>query len=211
MNMNILAIDSSTPELKLILVTAKESFSQRVSPSLKHSESALPLIETLLRDAAITLNDLTQVVVGVGPGMFTGVRIAITMAQGFSYALQIPLYGVSSLKWFAAGFPHPIWVVQDARKSEFYAALFEPSDKGIMEIEETQCLSEALLKEKILASGVLDVTGTGLPLVTAWGEIKQHPIVEDFRIATWIKTWVSQELPSEPSLVEPIYLRAAVT
>lgn len=92
-----------------------------------HSESVLPEIRRLFREAGRSLDDLSEVVVGSGPGSFTGVRIAASFAKGLCYARSIPLYAFSSLAAIAAGIgdTRPVCAVIDARRGQVYAAGYE--------------------------------------------------------------------------------------
>jgi tRNA threonylcarbamoyl adenosine modification protein YeaZ len=62
----------------------------------RHSEELLPRIETLLRDAGVTPGDLGGVIVGTGPGAFTGLRVGLATAKTLAHELGLPLVGVST-------------------------------------------------------------------------------------------------------------------
>lgn len=95
----------------------------------------LPNIDRLLGEAGLHREQLACVCVGIGPGSFTGVRIAIATAKGIASALGLPLVGVSSLDavaWglFAEGERGKLLAVADAMRKEVYPAWFELSDSG---------------------------------------------------------------------------------
>lgn len=79
---------------KLIKSEEKESFQN-------HSIYAMPLIETVLKQAGITVKELSQIEVINGPGSFTGVRIGVTIAKTLAYTLNIPIKTISSLEAYA--------------------------------------------------------------------------------------------------------------
>nr|WP_280140071.1 tRNA (adenosine(37)-N6)-threonylcarbamoyltransferase complex dimerization subunit type 1 TsaB [Aureimonas jatrophae] len=94
-----------------------------------HAERLMPLVEQVLGEAGVGWEAVGRVGVGIGPGSFTGIRVALAAAHGLSLSLECPLVGVSSLEALAE--PHgtgetPVLAVQDAKRGEVYAALFAP-------------------------------------------------------------------------------------
>ena len=210
--MNILAIDSSTPELKLFWVSDSVYKTRQVAPSVKHSEMALPLIKELAKEIGLEISSLTHIVVGVGPGMFTGVRVAITLAQGLAYGLGLPIYAASSLTLFAASVPEGerAWVVQDARCQAFYAAIFQRKNDELLMINNVLCLDEEAMHKAIKESKVFNIIGTGCDLINFKKEVNIQDAASSDDIALWLRSFVAKAKPEEPSKVEPIYLREAV-
>lgn len=101
----------------------------------RHSESLLPAIDFLLRNADARPADLQGIIIGEGPGSFTGVRIAAATAKGFAHALGVPLLACSSLAAAAASSAQadrPVCALFDARRDEVYAACYRfPGLAGI--------------------------------------------------------------------------------
>lgn len=100
----------------------------------------LPQIDSLLKNAGIKREQIACVVVGRGPGSFTGVRIAMASAKGIASALEVPLIGVSSLDavaWGAhdAGLRGPLVVVADAMRKEVYPVNYTLNDTGVCRLE----------------------------------------------------------------------------
>ena len=90
-----------------------------------YSETVLDEASRLLDRAGVRAADLGGVVVGSGPGSFTGVRIAAALAKGLSFANDLPLYAYSSLRVVAASIGDGrVCAVFDARRAEVYAAAF---------------------------------------------------------------------------------------
>jgi tRNA threonylcarbamoyladenosine biosynthesis protein TsaB len=87
-------------------------------------------IEEIIAEAGITVNDLAAIAVSQGPGSYTGLRIGVSAAKGLSYALDIPLIAVDTLKTLASqavvsnGLIIPMI---DARRMEVYSAIFTPN------------------------------------------------------------------------------------
>ncbi|MEO5510449.1 MAG: tRNA (adenosine(37)-N6)-threonylcarbamoyltransferase complex dimerization subunit type 1 TsaB [Longimicrobiales bacterium] len=105
-----------------------------ISNTARHSELLLPAVEFALRAGGITRAELCGIVVGAGPGSFTGVRIAAATARGIAAALEIPLLAYSSLMALAASAARanePVCGMFDARRGEVYAACYSFADDGI--------------------------------------------------------------------------------
>ncbi|MDR1693151.1 MAG: tRNA (adenosine(37)-N6)-threonylcarbamoyltransferase complex dimerization subunit type 1 TsaB [Oscillospiraceae bacterium] len=124
----LLAIDSSSLTAAAALVRdgalVAEGF---LNNGLTHSQTLAPLIDSTMKAAGAAPGDITSVVVTNGPGSFTGLRIGVATAMGIASALGIPCHGVSSL--MAAAFSAldcegAVRAVMDARRNQFYTALF---------------------------------------------------------------------------------------
>lgn len=89
----------------------------------RHAESVLPALDAALSLAQLERQAIQEVVVGAGPGSFTGVRVAAATAKGLVAALSVPLVAYSSLLALAAGVPsdRPVCALFDARRGEVYA------------------------------------------------------------------------------------------
>jgi tRNA threonylcarbamoyl adenosine modification protein YeaZ len=117
----VLAFDTSTPAVTVALSTGATA---TVVAANRHGELLAPLIEQVLRVGGATVRDLTGVVVGLGPGPFTGLRVGIVTARAMSHALGIPAYGACSLD--ALALPGCA-VATDARRREVYWAAYDAS------------------------------------------------------------------------------------
>jgi tRNA threonylcarbamoyl adenosine modification protein YeaZ len=127
----VLALDTSTvvnvglAQGKRVLATAT------VADQLAHAEQLMPLISECLADAGLPPRALDRLVVGLGPGPFTGLRVGVATAQVLSYILQLEMRGVCSLDVLAAQFaPAPagdFLVATDAKRREVYWARYSPA------------------------------------------------------------------------------------
>lgn len=93
----------------------------------RHSEALLPAIDFVLKNAQVTRPDLTRIVVGGGPGSFTGLRISAATAKGLAKALGLPLFAYSGLAVLAAGLAtgeQQVCALFDARRGEVYAGCY---------------------------------------------------------------------------------------
>lgn len=123
----VLAIDTSTPDLVAGLVnTETGTVTERILPDTRrHNELLTPTVQQVLTDAGKTFAELDAVVVGVGPGPFTGLRVGMASAAAFGDALGIPVHGVCSLDAIAGQWGgRDILVATDARRREVYWASY---------------------------------------------------------------------------------------
>ena len=131
--MLVLALDTSTPAITagVVELTRNAVVLQAVRvahDARKHGELLLPGVLAACGEAGIALPDLDAVVVGVGPGPFTGLRVGMVTAAALGDALVIPVHGVASLDAIAAEvtLAAPFVVATDARRREVYWAAYEP-------------------------------------------------------------------------------------
>ena len=156
-----LALDTSTFLGSVCLAEGSRVIAERVIRGQgSHSSHLIPTIDEVLQEAAADLSELAGLVVGAGPGSFTGVRVAAATAKGLAHALDIPLWAVSSLEAGAAAVdldrfepsvdiggaadPNgghaaalsdeergcPRYVLFDARSDRVYGACYRPTGSG---------------------------------------------------------------------------------
>jgi len=122
-----LGLDTST-RLGSVALAGEEGLLGEVALSVRatHSETVMPEVRRLLRRAGRTPRDIDRLVVGAGPGSFTGVRIAASLAKGLRAATGAELLAYSSLAALAAGtgLPGRVCALCDARREEVYAAAY---------------------------------------------------------------------------------------
>ncbi len=129
--MTLLSLDSSSEILSVALAVytadRREHLAERsVDAGLGHARRVMPMIHELLHASGRRPGELDAIVVGAGPGSFTGLRIAFATAKGLAAGSGAPYLGVSSLEAFAAPYAqHPglVLPVLDARKRRYYAML----------------------------------------------------------------------------------------
>src|SRR6185437_7852342 len=125
--MNLLAIETATEACSVALLYGEALIDRSELAPRKHAELVLPMAEELLAEAGISRKRLDAIAVGRGPGAFTGVRLATSVAQGLALALDIPVVPVSSLAALAMQAPKngaAILATIDARREEIYAGAF---------------------------------------------------------------------------------------
>lgn len=121
----VLAIDTSTPAVTAGVVADGELLAERVTVDARaHAERITPNVLAALADASRSMADLGAVVVGCGPGPFTGLRVGMATASAYGHALGIPVYGVCSLDAIGVQTSGETLVVTDARRREIYWARY---------------------------------------------------------------------------------------
>lgn len=147
--MNLLGIDTSTRSTVLGLQLGSEVVDRTSSEVDTHSREILPSIDSLVKEAGISLEDLDAIVFGQGPGSFTGLRIAIGVVQGLGYGLGIPVVPVSSMACIAQSVipainPPLVFVGLTARLEEIYYGAYRFEDdiavpvipEGVVDVSE---------------------------------------------------------------------------
>ncbi|TDC74081.1 tRNA (adenosine(37)-N6)-threonylcarbamoyltransferase complex dimerization subunit type 1 TsaB [Streptomyces hainanensis] len=125
--MLLLALDTATPAVTVALHDGERTLAtaEEVDPR-RHGELLLPAVDRVLTDAGRRLADVTALVVGTGPGPYTGLRVGLVTAAALGSARDIPVHGVGTLDGiaYAAGLTEPFVVATDARRKEVYWARY---------------------------------------------------------------------------------------
>ncbi|KQY04891.1 tRNA threonylcarbamoyladenosine biosynthesis protein TsaB [Mycobacterium sp. Root135] len=125
----VLAIDTATPAVTAGVVrrgpSGVEVLGERVTVDPRaHAEQLTPNVLGALADAGLSMADLEAVVVGCGPGPFTGLRVGMATAAAYGHALGLPVFGVCSLDAIGVDTAGDVLVVTDARRREVYWARY---------------------------------------------------------------------------------------
>jgi tRNA threonylcarbamoyl adenosine modification protein YeaZ len=123
----ILALDTSTPAVTAGIVRLEDLavLAERVTVDARaHAERLTPNVLAALADAGLAMADLDAVVVGCGPGPFTGLRAGMATAVAYGHALNLPVHGVCSLDAIGVRTTGDVLVVTDARRREIYWARY---------------------------------------------------------------------------------------
>jgi tRNA threonylcarbamoyladenosine biosynthesis protein TsaB len=163
--MRLLAIDTATQACSVALLDGEILITRYEEPGRGHAELILPMVDEVLKEGALQLKALDCIAVGRGPGAFTGVRIAISVAQGLAFGAGLKIVPVSDLAALAqrvADTPdaRTVVVCMDARMGEVYWAVFEIAPEGLVKLRSTEQLShpdEVQLSER----GAWVAAGTG--------------------------------------------------
>jgi tRNA threonylcarbamoyladenosine biosynthesis protein TsaB len=181
--LTILALETSAKAASCAVMKDGRLFCESFSDAgLQHSQTLMPMLKAMLESSAVALGDIESFAVSAGPGSFTGVRIGVAAVKGLALAKDAPCAGISSLEALAynarmhKGLALP---VMDARRNEFYAALFRCGGEKPERLTEDMAIGAEKLMEKLKAYGgpimllgdgaelCLELLGDGLPLVLA--------------------------------------------
>lgn len=138
----LLAIDTATNQLALALYFPDTNTSKTlIEPAQRGGERLHQALEDLMAQANITLSDVQAIVIAIGPGSFTGIRVGLSAAQGLAHVLEVPVVGVSNM--VAQGTPHaPITLINEAHGGQVY--LQEFSEDGTVGQVESVFAEDAL-------------------------------------------------------------------
>ena len=165
--MKILALEFSSPQRSVTVAHAGRVLSEAIETGGRGT-NALGMIEVALREAKLEREQIECVVVGLGPGSYTGIRAAIALAQGWQLARGIKLHGISSVEAIAVqAQAEKIFgrmnVVIDAQRNELYLATHEITAGGRKEIEPLRIVPLAEIQSRASAGAI--IVG---PEVTRW-------------------------------------------
>ena len=139
--MYILSVDTTAKTAAAAVSVVKDDkvfplCDARLNSTLTHSESILPMIEFCLGNANVSLKEIDCIAISAGPGSFTGVRIGIATVKGLAFGNEnVKCISVSSLEALAENVSDEqkgtvICACMDARRNQFYNALFSANGKG---------------------------------------------------------------------------------
>ncbi len=129
--MYLLALETSSEFCSVALAMEEDCLSREMEAGQRHSAVLLPMIDALLADAGVARRQLDGIAFGAGPGSFTGVRIACSVAQGLGLGLGLPLYPVVTLEAMAEMSGHDrVIAALDARLEEIYVAVYRRAAQG---------------------------------------------------------------------------------
>jgi tRNA threonylcarbamoyladenosine biosynthesis protein TsaB len=202
--MTILALEFSSPQRSVAVARGGNVLAEAGETGGHHG--VFGMIEKVLAAAKIEREQIEVIVVGLGPGSYTGIRSAISVAQGWQLAREVKLLGVSSTGAIAKQAQAEkifgrVNVVVDAQRSEFYRATWEISASKCAEIKPLKIVTPAEIGERADANEIL----VG-PEATRW-----FPDGKDLfpRAATLATLAATQNDFIAGEKLEPVYLREA--
>lgn len=138
--MLVLGIECSTPQASVAIGSEQGVVaSALVSRGATHNEFLLPAIRFCLDEAGLGYRNLGGIAVGLGPGLFSGMRVGVSTAKAIAQTLSAPIVGLASLDLVAYEVRHTsktICAVLDARRNEVFYAFYRPSPGGIQRMTE---------------------------------------------------------------------------
>lgn len=154
--MLILTIETSTPRSSVALADHQRVVaSAGLAIDRKHGQFVAPAVRFCLEQAGVTTADVTGVAVGIGPGLYTGLRVGIAVAKTFAAARNLPVVGLSGLDVLAFQMRHVrrlICAVVDARRDELFWAFYRTVPGGVQRQTELRVGSPDKLAGEIEAA-----------------------------------------------------------
>ena len=235
--MLLLAIDTSTPTVTAGVVTLlrpheleahRNSGSevrpvellaeQRVTNPFAHAEQLMPLISAALVESGHRLGQLDAVVVGLGPGPFTGLRVGVATAAALGDALGIPAHGVGSHDAAARADLHaradvqnrksegPFLVVTDARRREVYLSAYSAQGRRLFG---PAPVAPAAVAESLAAADVVParMIGAGTPLLAGLPDVEDAEAAGSLSVGLVLAAALDLLTGAIPGPLTPLYLR----
>ncbi len=208
--MLVLGLDTALQRCSLAILKDGAPIGVQIEDMARgHAERIGPMAARLFEDAGVTPRDLDRIGVVVGPGGFTGVRIALSFARALGLAVGADIVGVASLKALAqnvsaqGGLVAPII---DARRGQVYGGLYQGKDELVQPFVDTPAAALARLQKQTGAAPVATV-GTGAPLIndapTEWTVADVDAQIDPVVVAR-----IAAAAPTPTGPPAPLYLRA---
>jgi tRNA threonylcarbamoyladenosine biosynthesis protein TsaB len=213
--MRILAIDTATEQCSVALRLDEQCWERCVQTPRGHADLILPMVDSVLKEAGVRLQELDGLAYGRGPGAFTGVRIAVGVAQGLALGASLPTVGVSDLAAVAqqvAAAGERVLVCMDARMGEVYWGIFErPVDQLLVIPSAPERVDPPAL---VRDGAVSRLAGTGFKaypqLLQAGLPVHEAALPHARDIASLAEPALRAGQGKPPAQAEPVYLRDRV-
>lgn len=143
--MKTLSLNTSTRQYSIAIMDDEVLLGEYILPSnLTHYKGLMPAIDELFKKVNVSPSMIGGLIVAIGPGSFTGIRIGLSIVKGLSEYLQVPIVGVSTLEAMAHQIPfikEDICPFVSSRKGEVFTGLFRWTSKDeLLEIKQSVCL-----------------------------------------------------------------------
>lgn len=220
MRMKILAIDATTEVCSAALMYGKKIAYQEHNAPRQHTKLILPMIDGLLAEAGCKLPELDALALTIGPGSFTGLRIAAGVVQGLAYGADLPVAMVSTLAVLAQGAyekfqARKILPSLDARMKQVYWGAYQINKQGLAEAVTDDAVSDP---DKVLVPDDEDWIGVG----SGWDIRARHAVPKQMKMhpdyypqAKYILPLAQDKIARGDVVaadkVIPIYLREAIS
>ena len=185
--------------------------SEFVNKGLTHSETLLPMIKRVM--GGCSFESLDAIAITAGPGSFTGVRIGVATAKGLAFLNSTPCIPVSTLEAIAYNFENEnavICAVMDARRMQFYNALFKAENGNITRLTEDRAISLEDLREELKAFDRVIIAGDGARLCFENIALENCVLPDDeliYQNALAVSKAAKHNNKIPPKELMPVYLR----
>ena len=218
--MIVVGIETSTPQTSVAIGTENEIVARVSVAGRARQESVTPLLHELLHRSGLTLSQVGGVAVGMGPGLFTGLRVGVETAKTLAQVTGVPIVGITSLDALAYAVRHTprrIAAVIDARRSEVYSALYRAVPGGVMrergyEVHTPDRLAAELqaMPDEVMAVGngamlyrhVLEEIGSRIEFASSMAAHPDAAALVELAVPRFLR-----EEHDRPFDVVPLYLR----
>ncbi|VWX59832.1 tRNA (Adenosine(37)-N6)-threonylcarbamoyltransferase complex dimerization subunit type 1 TsaB [Burkholderiales bacterium 8X] len=214
---SLLAFDTSTEVLTVAVLQGDRIFEHRGEGGAAASAALLPAILRLLSDAGLAPASLDAVVFGRGPGSFTGLRTACSVAQGFGWGAGVPVLPIDTLHAVAEDARHRfgserVMAVLDARMDQVYAAGYDFSKSSAVGV--TEAVEPALLAPEqvelpvgwVMAGNAFEAYGERLPS----GGARHAALPLATALLRLAPAMLAAGRAVAPELAQPVYVRDKV-
>jgi tRNA threonylcarbamoyladenosine biosynthesis protein TsaB len=133
--MIVLGIDTSTPQTSVAIGNDREVLATVSIAGKARQEAVTPALQQMLAWSGLDLGRVSGIAVGIGPGLFTGLRVGVETAKTLAQVLNVPIVGITSLDALAFAVRHTsrrIACVIDARRGEVFAAVYRAVPGGVV-------------------------------------------------------------------------------
>lgn len=209
----LLAFDTATEYCSVALSTPQKTLSRTEKLGNSHSECLLPWISDLAKECGIELKDSDGILFSVGPGSFTGLRIACGVAQGLGYGLDKKLLPASTLTAIAHHYRNEaskVAVLNDARMNECYAAIYENSEAGFRQCTKEELIKPTEVNDWLIGHGVKLAVGTAIGVYEMGLTVQNEYCHPDARfMIEWYRDCEKslEGLWTDPEKTAPLYVR----
>ena len=163
--MIVIGIDTSTPQTSVAIGTEREVLASVSIAGRARQEAVTPALQQLLAWSGVELHQVGGIAVGVGPGLFTGLRVGVETAKTLAQVLTLPIAGIVSLDALAFSVRYTqrrIAAVIDARRGEVFAAVYRSVPGGVVrEIDHRVMKPDHLVAELEALTGEVLCVGNG--------------------------------------------------
>jgi tRNA threonylcarbamoyladenosine biosynthesis protein TsaB len=174
----ILAIESATSLCSIALWSDGVLHEAHVNAIGSHSSAIFVKTELLLSQAQKSIEDLDAVVLSVGPGSYTGLRVAASAVKGLLFQRDIPFFAANTLAGLALGINKGgrIHAIIDARRTHVYAQTFQVSEDSIIAETQAEIVDIADFYERLIPEDLLVGTGLKRLEMTKMNQVVTFPI-----------------------------------
>ncbi len=178
---NILAFDTALQGCSVGVCAGGKVFARVEMMLSGQGEKLIPIINDVLAEGGLKFADVDAIVTTVGPGAFTGLRIGLSAAKSFGLALDIPVFGITSLQALALQYAkekpqkHPLAVILETKREDFY---FQTFDKDVKADSEARAISGDVIRKVVMTDDYV-LIGDGVERFVLPVETNSHYLLTD--------------------------------